>query len=30
MEKGKKEKKSWYQYIFLGERTAGIEVMRPQ
>jgi len=30
IEKGKREKKSWYQYIFFGERTASIEVMRPQ
>src|SRR6266481_3834042 len=28
--RGKKEKKSWYQYIFLGERTAGIQAMRSQ
>jgi hypothetical protein len=30
IQKGKKEKESQYQYIFLGETTAGIEVMRPQ
>jgi len=30
IEKGKKAMKSWYQYIFLGERPAGIEVMRAQ